>query len=66
MALEMMKKMGGKNTLPDVTVVGIRKKMAPKYPIVQKGIKSFEMIDMKGDTTMLTKEEFQKVTGKKP
>lgn len=71
MALEIMKKVKevvqepGKTTLPTVTVTGIRKKIAPKYPIVQRGRKSFGMIDMMGDTTKLTKEEFEKVTGKK-
>ena len=70
MALEIMKKTvvqePGKTTLPTVTVTGIRKKVAPKYPIVQRGRKAFGMIDMKGDTTKLTKAEFEKVTGKKP
>ncbi len=72
MALEVMKKVKevvqepGKTTLPTVTVTGIRKKIASKYPIVQRGKKNFGMIDMKGDTTKLTKEEFEKVTGKKP
>ena len=69
MALAIMKKTvvqePDKTTLPTVTVTGIRKKMAPKYQMVQRGKKSFGMIDMKGDTTKLSKEEFEKVTGKK-
>ena len=69
MALEIMKKTvvqePGKTTLPTVTVTGIRKKVAPKYPLVQRGRKSFGMVNMEGDTTKLSKEEFEKVTGKK-
>jgi len=72
MALEVMKKVKevvqepGKTTLPTVTVTGIRKKLASKYPMIQRGKKSFGLVDLKGDTTKLTKEEFEKVSGKKP
>jgi hypothetical protein len=69
MALAIMKKTvvqePDKTTLPTVTVTGIRKKMAPKYQMVQKGKKTFSIIDMEGEKTNVSKEEFQKITGKK-
>lgn len=72
MALQVMKKITeeveepkGKFTLPSATVVGIRKKAAPKYPIVQKGKIKYQMVSGSGDTTELKKEAFEKLIGKK-
>ena len=72
MALQVMKKITeeveepkGKMTLPAATVTGIRKKMASRYPIVQKGKMKYKMVSEEGDTTELKKEAFEKLIGKK-